>query len=1132
MNEVLNSFITAINEIGGGFCSFAGSMFIQSSVLILLLLIIDFLVKKRVRATFRYWIWILVFIKLISPPTLSLPTGVGNWTGDYFTAGSPAAEKLLDIEQDKPVIISSIPQTSEPAETPLAQINPTFHEPVSSVKSDITVISAGANLNTLTWQGIIFMLWLIGVLVISVLLIQRIFFVRGLIAQGEPAGSRLIDIVNQCREQVGVRRNIKLRLSHNVASPAVCGLFQPVILIPKTLLENLPQDKLKAVLTHELAHIKRGDLWVNCLQTLLQIVYFYNPFVWLANMMVRRIREQAVDEMVLVALGTQADSYSSTLIDVAEMAFSRPALSLRLVGVVESKKALSRRIKHILCHPLPKSTKLGISGLLAIIVTAAVLLPMAKADKTNINTDVQIENTTNTEDSISQSGQIEKVIGVIKETKSDIGQITAEHGDAIYGNDIKYTPSLYLGRVRNGTKVQLIESNVIENQYRIPIIKIKTISECPGLPTSTIGWIKLKNTSFKDQFIANENITLNMGEQNKANIILRANVFSANAPISIITNYLRDELGVENTTCDLTDAQATQFRKWMGSLPETTMISNPSMLIFDGETASISIVSNQKEYTTDYEKTSDTSPQYKPVKQKFATGIELEFTPALTKNNSIIHLTMKFDKTDLLKVEEKKHESGNMIELPMLTNSEIVTQVAVPIGKYFLVSAAGLYPAKNDNQPDQPAKQIILLVKADVQDNIEPSGHKVPAGMVGTWFFDNPMGDEEQMAIFQDGRVVVLYSNGHKDHSRYENGFIELAEYDNARFKITILENGSLIQYPDTETGGLAKRWRRIDSQPRTELLRVLTGMDNNQVDVKAIVETQNHAEVIKQLEEMTQSMIQAFNNKNIDKTLSYFSDNAIVLPEQHEIAIGKGSLRNLYLENTKDDTKINSIKSLEQKLWICGEYIFEAGKVKLSFTTPTIRFQLNDWQTYVSVRSRQPDGSLKTLLDSSNSIPIPEDGNVTKPAKPVVIDVASDTKSTKDEIETIYGHIRQYESSFHKAFIDRDIEAASGFYADDAILMPWRQNSLKGKKEIIEYIGKDMAKSPLVTMTQNILHIEGNSRMLYTVSFFTWTFKDPSSGQNVTFPGKGVHVWSRQEDGSWKILLDLHNVSVPVSGN
>jgi len=385
MNELINSCVTVINDIGRIFSNFAGSMFIQSSVLIVLLLIIDFLIRKRVRATFRYWIWMLVFIKLVLPPTLSSPTGIGNWFGDYFSADSIVAELPANPIRNEPVAATELREFTEPVVVPQNRPAPAFSQPLAPAASNpATTIATGAisaapELNPLTWQGICFLLWFVGVLVITVLLIQRIFFVKGLIAQSKPAKNRLADILDNCREQVGIRRNIRLRLSHNVTSPAVCGLFHPVILIPKTLLEQLSHEKLRAVLIHELAHIKRGDLWINCVQTFLQIAYFYNPFVWLANLIVRRIREQAVDEMVLVALGAAAKSYSNTLIDIAEMAFSRPALSLRLVGVVESKKALSGRIKHILYRPFPKSAKLGFIGLLTIVVVAAILLPMAKA---------------------------------------------------------------------------------------------------------------------------------------------------------------------------------------------------------------------------------------------------------------------------------------------------------------------------------------------------------------------------------------------------------------------------------------------------------------------------------------------------------------------------------------------------------------------------------------------------------------------------------------------------------------------------------------------------------------------------------------------------------------------------------
>ena len=95
----------------------------------------------------------------------------------------------------------------------------------------------------------------------------------------------------------------------------------------------------------------------------------------------RRLREQAVDETVLVALDVEAESYGTTLIDLAEMTFHRPALGLRLIGIAESKKALEGRIRHMITQPKPRTAKLGLCGLLAIALAAAALLPMARGER-------------------------------------------------------------------------------------------------------------------------------------------------------------------------------------------------------------------------------------------------------------------------------------------------------------------------------------------------------------------------------------------------------------------------------------------------------------------------------------------------------------------------------------------------------------------------------------------------------------------------------------------------------------------------------------------------------------------------------------------------------------------------------
>ncbi|MHC4646850.1 MAG: M56 family metallopeptidase, partial [Planctomycetota bacterium] len=368
---MVGPIITVLNRTGEAFCNYAVPMLVQSSILIAVLLAVDFVLRRRVRAVFRYCIWMLVFVKLILPPSLCLPTGIGYWLGDHLSVGSAVSDSPDLSATESTKAIPSFAVSSG------FQILPSSEMPVETVAPAAPAVPP---LPPLSWPATVFLAWFVGFLLLSGLLIQRVWFVKALIAQSQAAKAEVVDIVSDCRRRLGIRKNIELRISPNALSPATCGLFQPRILLPASMLSQLSGQRLRMVLIHELAHIKRGDLWVNFVQTVLQMIYFYNPLLWLANAVVRRVREQAVDEMVLASLGEEARDYSRTLVDVAEIAFMRPALGLRLIGVVESRKALTARLRHIAARPFPKTTKLGIVGLIAVIAIAAILLPMAKAE--------------------------------------------------------------------------------------------------------------------------------------------------------------------------------------------------------------------------------------------------------------------------------------------------------------------------------------------------------------------------------------------------------------------------------------------------------------------------------------------------------------------------------------------------------------------------------------------------------------------------------------------------------------------------------------------------------------------------------------------------------------------------------
>ena len=75
----MNSFIETLNQWGGNFLSFAWPMLWQSSLLIIVLLAFDFLFRRKLWASIRYALWLVVLVKLCVPPALALPTSPAWW---------------------------------------------------------------------------------------------------------------------------------------------------------------------------------------------------------------------------------------------------------------------------------------------------------------------------------------------------------------------------------------------------------------------------------------------------------------------------------------------------------------------------------------------------------------------------------------------------------------------------------------------------------------------------------------------------------------------------------------------------------------------------------------------------------------------------------------------------------------------------------------------------------------------------------------------------------------------------------------------------------------------------------------------------------------------------------------------
>jgi beta-lactamase regulating signal transducer with metallopeptidase domain len=178
-------------------------------------------------------------------------------------------------------------------------------------------------------------------------------------------------------QRLRIGREVRLRMVDEPCSPLATGLFRSVILVPRTSL-TWSDERRRAVLLHELAHVTRHDCRVQLVTHIACAMYWFNPLVWLAAAELRRERERACDDQVL-HLGALASSYATHLLDIARelqptlrpsaaLAMARPSeLEGRLLSVLAAGRA---RV------PL-RATRWLVVGVLAVTSLAAASLTAA-----------------------------------------------------------------------------------------------------------------------------------------------------------------------------------------------------------------------------------------------------------------------------------------------------------------------------------------------------------------------------------------------------------------------------------------------------------------------------------------------------------------------------------------------------------------------------------------------------------------------------------------------------------------------------------------------------------------------------------------------------------------------------------
>ncbi|WP_154223428.1 M56 family metallopeptidase [Marinicella rhabdoformis] len=144
-----------------------------------------------------------------------------------------------------------------------------------------------------------------------------------------------------------------LKVSKKIFVPAAYGIYKPTVLLPLSLMSQIPKEQIHAIITHELCHLKRNDYLHNILQLTADILLFFHPAIRWMNNDIRQVREQCCDQLVL-SQDTHAITYAKALTNIASLSNGHSFGPRLQIGINDG--LLLKRVKFLLQNKSSQSS--------------------------------------------------------------------------------------------------------------------------------------------------------------------------------------------------------------------------------------------------------------------------------------------------------------------------------------------------------------------------------------------------------------------------------------------------------------------------------------------------------------------------------------------------------------------------------------------------------------------------------------------------------------------------------------------------------------------------------------------------------------------------------------------------------
>jgi beta-lactamase regulating signal transducer with metallopeptidase domain/biotin carboxyl carrier protein len=349
---------------------------------------------RKIPAGLQCWLWRLAYLKLfvgllwIGPIALPLLKPLTTSIARPIALAAQPADIVPAAR-----VIGELPR---PAALPVAS-HAAVHQPPAPVPVD--------------WPAVLMLGWLAGSVVVLAKVVHQGTASAQLCKSCRPVTDRaLLALYARVAADFGISRPPALVISDRATGPLLLGLARPQIVLPPQLpgwSENscsrrgcspasppgtesklsrytgpmvfkqtldASREKLQCLLAHELAHLKRRDLWWSWLPATAAALFWFHPMVWLAGREWRMSRESACDAAAIAVTGSSPTAYGRVLLEIAS-SWRAPIQPYIALGVIESRHTLERRLLAMRHFSNASARRWIFCGIALMFVGSIALLP-------------------------------------------------------------------------------------------------------------------------------------------------------------------------------------------------------------------------------------------------------------------------------------------------------------------------------------------------------------------------------------------------------------------------------------------------------------------------------------------------------------------------------------------------------------------------------------------------------------------------------------------------------------------------------------------------------------------------------------------------------------------------------------